>query len=68
MALNLGIVLRGWRERSGLTLREAGEVIGISHSTLYRVEAGESATDANTFMAILAWLIRESDADKPAKT
>lgn len=64
----LGDVLRKWRERSGLNVREAADVIGISYSTLSRLENADSAPDARTFMAILNWLVKGSDANKSTET
>lgn len=54
----LGDVLEQWRLGSGLNVREAAALIGISASTLCRLENGGTDPDAKTFLAILNWLLR----------
>jgi transcriptional regulator with XRE-family HTH domain len=51
----LGVLLRAWRENSSIGLRDAARRIGISHSTLSRIERGE-ATDGHTLWLVLNWL------------
>jgi len=58
----LGEVLKAWRLGSGWNVREAADLIGISASTLCRIENGETTPDAKTFLAILNWLMRTPDA------
>jgi hypothetical protein len=38
----LGRVLYAWREKEGLTIREAAKLFGFSYSTLSRIENGMS--------------------------
>lgn len=59
----LGAVLKAWRERAGWNVREAADIIGISHSTLCRLENGETTPDAKTLLAILNWLLRAPDGE-----
>lgn len=52
---NLGLIVRERRRGLGLSLRGAAEQIGVSPSSIMRIESGE---DANTrsVAAILRWL------------
>jgi transcriptional regulator with XRE-family HTH domain len=36
----MGLLLRQWRERRGLSLRALGEVSGVSYVTIAKIEAG----------------------------
>ena len=51
----LGVVLRAWRVSQRMGVREAAKAIGISHSTLSRVENGKP-TDGRTLWQIMIWL------------
>lgn len=51
----LGIVLRAWRERERMGIREAAKSIGISHATLSRIENGKP-TDGATLWRLMCWL------------
>jgi transcriptional regulator with XRE-family HTH domain len=55
----LGEVLEGWRSWQGLNVREAAEVIGITHSTLSRLERG-LPIDANNLIVVIHWLTGRS--------
>ena len=55
--MRLGQILRKWRISQELTLREVAKEIGISHSTLARIEHGE-ACDSDTIAAVLVWLFQ----------
>ena len=57
----LGRVLYAWREKEGLTIREAAKMIGLSYSTLSRIENGMSV-DGRTLKKLLIWLLQD-DAD-----
>ena len=37
------ILVRMWRERRGLSLRELGEKAGVSYVTIQRIEAGKTS-------------------------
>lgn len=52
----LGIVLRKWRTMEERQMRDVAKEIGVSASTLCRLEAGKD-TDAQTLMRILNWLL-----------
>lgn len=54
---NLGDVLRKWRVMSDLDQRGAARRLGISASSLCRLEKGDVRPDAETFLKLLAWLI-----------
>lgn len=52
----LGAVIRGWRERHRIGVREAATMIGLSVATLSRIENDKPA-EARTLIAILDWLL-----------
>jgi len=54
----LGRVIRAWREKEGLTIREAAKLIGFSYSTLSRIENGMSV-DGRNLKKLLLWLLQE---------
>jgi transcriptional regulator with XRE-family HTH domain len=58
----LGVLLRAWREKHRMGIREAAKQIGISHATLSRIENGK-ATDGATLWRILNWLNSPSLGD-----
>jgi transcriptional regulator with XRE-family HTH domain len=51
----IGVLLRAWRESERRGVREAAKMIGVSHSTLSRIERGE-AYDNTTMLKLLLWL------------
>lgn len=51
----LGRMVKGRREWANLTMRQAGQQIGISTATVHRVEHGESP-DIESFARLCAWL------------
>lgn len=51
----LGVLLRAWREKERIGVREAAKQIGVSHATLSRIENGKP-TDGQTLWLILNWL------------
>ena len=53
--MRLGEILRKWRIVQERTVRDLAGEIGISPSTLSRIERGE-VMDAMTFMQLLGWL------------
>ena len=54
--MNLGKVIRGWREREHLGIREAASQIGVSVATLSRIENGKPIEGA-TLIKLLDWLL-----------
>jgi transcriptional regulator with XRE-family HTH domain len=54
----LGRLIREKRKADDLSIREAGEVIGISFSTVSRFEAGLVSSDVplRSFLAVCGWL------------
>lgn len=52
----LGIVLRKWRIHEERQMRDVAKEIGVSASTLCRLE-NEQNTDAPTLVKILKWLL-----------
>lgn len=53
--MRLGRVIRAWRIHAEKNLRDTAKEIGISTSTLSRVEKGE-AMDGDSLVMILVWL------------
>ena len=56
--MKLGSVIRSYRKHREISLRACAAEIGIGAATLMRFEGGQSI-DAETFLAILAWLTKE---------
>lgn len=63
----LGVCLKAWRETQRIGVREAARQIGLSHSTLSRIERGE-AVDGQTLWAVLTWLNSPAFAGKDQTT
>ena len=62
--MKIGEVILGWREdqRPRRGIREAAKEIGLSPTTLSRIERGE-APDPGTLNTIWGWLTRPSDCE-----
>ncbi len=56
--MQLADVLKKWRRMTDLTVRDAAGQIGISVSTLSRIENGE-LMDGRTLAKIFTWLTTE---------
>jgi transcriptional regulator with XRE-family HTH domain len=56
----LGRVVRSWREKEGITIREAAKIIGFSYSTLSRIENGLTV-DGRNLTKLLLWLLQDTD-------
>lgn len=54
--MRIGPILRRWRINENISQRELARRIGISHSTLCRLEAGENV-DGETLAAVICWLV-----------
>lgn len=52
--------LKTKRESEGMSIRALADKIGVSFSTLSRLERGEGAPDNNTKIRILSWLGSEA--------
>jgi transcriptional regulator with XRE-family HTH domain len=50
------------REREGLSLRALSDVVGVSFSTLARLERGDGTPDNNSKIRLLEWLGAEAEA------
>lgn len=57
-----GIALKALRERSGLSLRDLGELAGVGFKTIHDIERGQSRPTARTVEAIAAGLQIPLDA------
>lgn len=58
--LAIGLMLRAWREKYDLTVRQAAPMLGISISTLSRIERGEQM-DATTQLKLIVFLFKEPE-------
>ena len=56
--MKIGEVLKEWRYGGRMGIREAAEKIGISHSTLSRIENGKPM-DGDTLAKILEWFLHD---------
>lgn len=54
--MNLAIVLKRWRVMGELSMRQAGELVGIDGASWGRIERSESSSGEN-LAKILTWLI-----------
>ncbi len=54
--------LKAKREASGLSLRGLSSLIGVSFSSLARIERGEGEPDSNSAVRIVNWLGAEADS------
>ena len=52
----LAAVLRSWREKKELSVRDAANVIGLKPMTLNRIERGK-AMDGQSLGKILRWML-----------
>jgi transcriptional regulator with XRE-family HTH domain len=57
--------LRGWLEHSGMSLREFGELAGISHSTLSRILRGKQQASPDTMKRIERALLEQTSGGRP---
>ncbi len=55
----LGQMIRLWRDKNRYGTREAAKMIGITSSTLNRIEHGEEM-NAKTLIKIIVWLMEPS--------
>jgi transcriptional regulator with XRE-family HTH domain len=62
--LNLGDVIYKWRAMSKLGLRGAAEELGLSASSISRIENGEMIPDGENLMKIFNWLMRPTKDGK----
>lgn len=60
---NIGAVLRAYRSKFDIDLRQFAEETGVSYSTLSRIERG-GVPDVDTWTRLMVWLI----ADRPINT
>lgn len=73
----LGVALKTLRERRTLSLREAGQLSGVDHTYVHRLESGEKASPSHDLVtkllrvlkpserdaAMVKWLVDHADAD-----
>ena len=63
--MRIGNVLKKWRVMSELDLRQGAKVLGLGHSTLFRIESGK-VPDGETLIKLMAWLFGEDAANGEA--
>ena len=54
--MKLGTVINGWRRIDGRGLRDVAKEIGITYTTLFRLEGGGEC-DGDTLAHVLCWLM-----------
>lgn len=57
--MKLTELVKAWRYRNELSLREAAEIIGVSYVSLQRFEQGETESGP-TLLAILKWAMSDA--------
>lgn len=58
--MRIGTVLHKWRINAGFTVREIGNQIGVSASTISRIENGEDIS-ASAMLAVIVWLFGKDE-------
>lgn len=56
--MRIGELLKAWREKRSLTLKEMAPRVGVSFQTLSRLERG-LMPDGKTTLKVLAWVMAE---------
>ncbi len=56
--MRLGEVIRAWRMRKEMSLRDVAEEMRIAPATLLRIEQGRGC-DSGTLARVLAWMFEE---------
>ena len=64
---NLSKALKSYRAMREMNQRHLAREVGISVSTLCRIEQGIGAGDIDTFVAILNWLVQPAQDAKPPR-
>lgn len=59
--MNLSKVLRSYRMHEEISLMELATAIGVSNSTLSRIENNNYLPDLITFKKILDWLLKKDN-------
>ena len=54
--MKIGELIKAWRWREEISIREAAEQIGISHATLSRIERGHPMTGEHLAI-LLRWAL-----------
>lgn len=62
--MRIGRIIKDWRWANRVNIRDMAKELGVSHSTLSRLESGENM-DGETLGRILQWML-EPDP-KPAQ-
>jgi transcriptional regulator with XRE-family HTH domain len=57
--MRVGPLLRSWRQKHDIGIRELAQEIGVSHGTVSRIERGEEI-NAATMMKLLNWMFGKS--------
>ena len=60
--MRVGWAINGWRKSNQIGIREAAKMIGISHSTLGRIENGKNC-DGKTMAKVMLWLFDDTKGD-----
>jgi transcriptional regulator with XRE-family HTH domain len=56
--MKIGEVLRSWRQKRDVGIRELAQEVGVSHGTISRIERGE-VMDAVTMIKLMRWLFEK---------
>lgn len=53
--MQIGQLILAWRKENNISVRKAEKIIGLSYSTLNRIENG-GAVDGKTMLVLIKWL------------
>lgn len=62
----LGQVVKAYREKRKMSLRQLAKVLGLEHTKLHRFEQGHEA-QSPVFAAVVMWLITATDEETSSK-
>lgn len=60
--MKIGELLRSWRQKRDVGVRELAREVGVSHGTISRIERGE-IMDAVTMIKLMRWLFEKPNTN-----
>ena len=62
--MRVGTVIKRWHGSTDFSMKEVAEQIGISTTTLTRIEAGKQIPDGATVVRLIQWLFQSEAANE----